>query len=290
MIICRFAPDRVGVVLGDAVVDVTDCLSGLPAHRYPLPRFDPMIAALEELLPLMAVAAETGEHVPLSSVTLLTPVANPGKIVGAPVNYQAHLEEAQNDAAINFGAAIPDIRKIGPFLKANSSLVGPAEGVALRHAGRRNDHEVELVAVIGKTADRVAAKDALRHVAGYAIGLDMTVRGTEERSLRKSVDSFCVVGPWMVVANALPDPGDLRLTLAVNGELRQDDRTSNLILSVAELIEFASSFYTLHPGDLLFTGTPVGVGPVDAGDVMTAWIETIGEMHVTVRNAAQPCG
>jgi 2-keto-4-pentenoate hydratase/2-oxohepta-3-ene-1,7-dioic acid hydratase in catechol pathway len=110
----------------------------------------------------------------------------------------------------------------------------------------------------------------------------MTVRGPEERSFRKSVDSFAVVGPWLVTADELSDPSRLDIELTVNGELRQKDNTRNLIVDVPGLIEMASRFYTLHPGDIILTGTPAGVGPVVAGDTIEARIAGIGAMRVSV--------
>ncbi len=122
-------------------------------------------------------------------------------------------------------------------------------------------------------------------MAGYAIGLDMTLRGPQFQSFRKSIDTYSVMGPWLVTADELPDPSDLELRIAVNGEQRQASRTSRLIYDVPRLIEYASSFYTLYPGDIIMTGTPDGVGPVVAGDVMEATIEGIGTMQVAVRDA-----
>ena len=164
-------------------------------------------------------------------------------------------------------------------------MVGPSQGVAIRHPDRRTDHEIELAAVIGRQADRVSVNDALGYVAGYCIGLDITVRGPEERSLRKSIDSYTVLGPWLVTADELSDPASLDLVLTVNGEIRQQANTRDLIIGVAELIAFASSFYTLMPGDVLLTGTPEGVAPIHAGDVMNARIADIGSMDVPVRAA-----
>ena len=123
------------------------------------------------------------------------------------------------------------------------------------------------------------------YVAGYAIGLDITIRGSEDRSFRKSADSYSVLGPWLVTADEIPDPGTLDLEIAVNGERRQQSNTRYLILGVAELIELASSMYTLYPGDVIFTGTPDGVSPIVAGDRIVATIESIGTMHVAVRAA-----
>jgi 2-keto-4-pentenoate hydratase/2-oxohepta-3-ene-1,7-dioic acid hydratase in catechol pathway len=178
-----------------------------------------------------------------------------------------------------------NIRTAGPFLKANSSLVGPSEGVALRFADRRNDHEVELAVIIGKTGSAIPAARALDYVAGYAIGLDMTVRGTEDRSVRKSIDSYSVLGPWLVTADDIADPNNLDLWITVNNEPRQKSNTRMLILNVQQCIEFFSSYYTLLPGDIIMSGTPEGVGPVKNGDLMIAEVEKVGRMEVRVRNA-----
>lgn len=285
MKICRFNSGQLGLVRDGRVHDVTACLQRLPQAAYPLPRHDLLIEALPGLRSDLEAAADKGEGIPLDRVRLLTPVANPGKIVAAPVNYQTHLDEARADKAINFGTQIADIAAIGAFLKATSALAGPAEGVALRFPDRRNDHEIELVAVIGKTADRVSAATALDHVAGYCIGLDMTVRGTQDRSLRKSIDSYAVLGPWMVTADEMGDISDLALELTVNGEPRQADRTSNLVVSIAEFIAYVSGYFTLRPGDLIYSGTPMGVGPVKPGDLIRASIDRIGTMDVAVRAA-----
>jgi len=277
MRIARFDNNRIGVVQNNGIQDVTGALEQLPAHRYPFPRQDALIANLEIL-----ENATTVRVVPLSRVELLSPVANPGKIMAAPVNYKKHLEEALADKGIHHGNLVNEIHKAGIFLKATSSVVGPGEGVTLVHTDRRNDHEVELAVVIGKEGRDIAAANALEFVAGYCIGLDMTIRGTEDRSFRKSPDSYTVLGPWLVTADEIPDPGALEVSISVNGTERQRANTRELILSVPELIAWASSFYTLHPGDVLLTGTPQGVGPVRPGDMMVASIERIGEMRVGV--------
>lgn len=285
MRLCRFDDNRLGLVRGDEVLDVTPVVARLPAQRWPLPSGDPLIAALDELRPHIEMEARRAIARPLSQVTLLSPVANPSKIVCAPVNYKRHLEEARADAEIHHQKQVEEIQRVGLFLKATSALVGPSAGVALRYLDRRNDHEVELALVIGRPADRVKAADALQYVAGYAIGLDMTIRGPEERSLRKSGDSYCVLGPWMVTADEFTSPDRRELSIAVNGETRQKANTKDLVLGLGTLIELASSFYTLLPGDILLSGTPEGVGPVRPGDVMDAAIDGIGAMQVEVRAA-----
>jgi 2-keto-4-pentenoate hydratase/2-oxohepta-3-ene-1,7-dioic acid hydratase in catechol pathway len=282
MKICRYDDHRVGLVQDDGIHDVTSVLAELGNFTYPLPRQDPFIAKLASLKDRIREAGKRSKAVPLDKVKLLSPVANPGKIIAAPVNYTKHLEEALADKGIHHGNLVNEIHKAGMFLKATSAVVGPGEGVKLIHTDRRNDHEVELAVVIGKTAKNVSAGQALDCVAGFCIGLDMTIRGPEERSFRKSPDSYCVLGPWLVTTDELGNPGQLQLSITVNGEPRQDANTSDLILGVGELIAWGSSFYTLHPGDVILTGTPQGVGPVKPGDTMLAKIERIGSMHVKV--------
>jgi 2-keto-4-pentenoate hydratase/2-oxohepta-3-ene-1,7-dioic acid hydratase in catechol pathway len=283
--LCQFRERRIGLVQGESVRDVTACLEELSPPRYPFPPGDALIAALPQLASLLPELAARSPPMPLSQVQLASPVANPSKIIGAPVNYRRHLQEVRADPALHHRQQIEEIHRAGLFLKATSSLIGPDRPIRIRHPERRTDHEVELAVVIGTECDRVSRTDALRCVAGYCIGLDITVRGPEERSLRKSVDTYTVLGPWMVTADELGDPADLALSLTVDGELRQSARTSELILDVAALIELASSYYRLWPGDVILTGTPAGVGPLVAGNRLVASIEHIGSMTVAVAAA-----
>jgi 2-keto-4-pentenoate hydratase/2-oxohepta-3-ene-1,7-dioic acid hydratase in catechol pathway len=289
MKLARTTDGRVGLVRGAAGAetfhDATAIRERLPALRWPLPPGDQLVASLPGLRAELERLAGAASPVPAAGLAFASPVANPSKIVGAPINYVEHAEESRRDPGISHGRRITGIADMGLFLKAPSALVGPGEGVALRMPERRNDHEVELAVVIGRPGTRIAEADALGHVAGYAIGLDMTVRGTELPSFRKSVDSYAVLGPWLVTADEIPDPGNLRLRLSVNGETRQDSSTAKLDFGVAKLIAYASSMYTLHPGDVIMTGTPAGVGPVRPGDAMDCEIERIGSMRVAVRAA-----
>ncbi|PYR21985.1 MAG: FAA hydrolase family protein [Acidobacteria bacterium] len=285
MRLCRFGDGALGLVDGANVRDVTAALDVLPAHRHPFPSHDVLIANLDMVVERVRAICARAPVQPVADVTLLSPVANPGKILCAPVNYQKHLDEVREDAQLHHDNQVAPIHKAGLFLKATSSLVGPGAGIALRKLDRRNDHEVELAVVIGKQGNNIARRDALDHVAGYAIGLDITIRGPEERSLRKSPDSYAVLGPWLVTPDEIPNPGNLDLRISVNGEQRQSSNTKHLILGVAELIEYASSFYTLFPGDVMMTGTPEGVSPIQPGDVISAYVERIGTMEVRVRAA-----
>lgn len=279
MKLVRFDDGRLGVVDGDAVRDVSDALGALPSCRYPLPAHDLLMENLDMVREQLPAG---GSRKPLADVRLLSPVANPGKLVAAPVNYQAHLDEALADEATFSRAHVRRIQETGLFLKATSSMIGAGEAIRIEHPDRRTDHEIELAAVIGRTCRNVDRSEALACVAGYTIGLDITIRGPEERSLRKSLDTYSVLGPWLVTADEFGDPAGRELHLSVDGETRQRANTRDLILDVPALIAFASSFYTLHPGDVIFTGTPEGVGPILPGETIEASIEGIGAMRVEV--------
>ncbi|HKJ73856.1 MAG TPA: fumarylacetoacetate hydrolase family protein [Alphaproteobacteria bacterium] len=285
MRLCRFNDDQLGLVEDDVIRDVSAALDVLPSARWPYPLGDALISNLDAVRERVGEMRGQAEPYPTNSVFLKAPVGNPTKVVAAPVNYMKHLEEAIDDPETFSREHVRKIQETGLFLKAVSAIVGPSDGVKLRKTDRRNDHEIELVAVIGRKADRVSRDEALDYVAGYTIGLDMTIRGPEERSLRKSIDSYCVLGPWLVTADEIPDPSGLSLELKVNGEVRQSANTKDLIIDVPGLIEFASSFYTLQPGDVLMTGTPEGVGPVHPGDTITAEIKGVGVMNVGVSAA-----
>jgi 2-keto-4-pentenoate hydratase/2-oxohepta-3-ene-1,7-dioic acid hydratase in catechol pathway len=282
MKLCRFDNDRLGIVEGADVLDVTGALDAIPPQRWPYRHGDALIAHLPAVLERARGLAPRAARRKLSEVKLKPPVANPSKIVNAPINYQAHIDEAKRDQGIAHGREIKTIADWGLFLKSPSSLAGAGDGIRLRFSERRNDHEVELAVVIGREANRVSRDRALDYVCGYSIGLDMTVRGPELPSFRKSVDTYSVLAPWLVTRDEVPDPNDLELWLTVNGEPRQRSRTSRMVYNVARLIEYATSFYTLHPGDLIFSGTPEGVGPVKPGDEIRAGIERIGEFTIRV--------
>jgi 2-keto-4-pentenoate hydratase/2-oxohepta-3-ene-1,7-dioic acid hydratase in catechol pathway len=288
MRLCRYTHpsaggSRIGVVRDGAVYDVTAALEALPAHRYPFPPGDRMIAGLDGLRPKMEALADAGRGVPADEVAFLSPVANPTKIIGVPQNYEEHAQEATADHGISQGKPRRKMEDQGLFLKASSALVGPSEGVALRFGDRRTDHEAELGMIVGRHGSDIAYEDAMGYVAGFAIAMDMVVRGPEDRSFRKSVDSYAVLGPWMVTADEIADPGALDFFLSVGGEVRQKNNTANLILDLPGQIVWASKFYSLYPGDIIMSGTCAGVGRVQPGDVMHLEFQSIGAMDVPVR-------
>jgi 2,4-diketo-3-deoxy-L-fuconate hydrolase len=278
MRICRFNEDRIGLVDENEIVDITDLARDAGVHPPEKLVGDPLVMALPAIAAAVSSGAAKGSRLPIEAVRLECPVRFPTKIVTAGNNYKAHAAEM----AANSSSSSYDLFTDGVFIKATSSLIGPSDSIKVRFPDRRTDHEVELVGVIGRVADNVSAKDALAYVAGYCVGLDITMRGKEERSLRKSFDTYTALGPWIVSADEIVDPSNIQLSLHLNGEKRQATSTSDMVVSLAELIAYASKFYALRPGDLIYTGTPSGVGPIKAGDKIRIEADLIGSMSIPV--------
>lgn len=208
----------------------------------------------------------------------MTPVPKPGKIVAVGKNYLDHVREMGGTEA----AAEPIL-----FMKPPSALIGDGDPILLPPQSERVDYEGELVAIIGSRLRNVDAEAALRGVRGYCCGNDVTARDLQARdgqwTRAKGFDTFCALGPTLAEG---VDPADVRLTTRVNGDVRQDSRTSLLITPVGELLAFISRVMTLEPGDAVFTGTPSGVGPLHEGDVVEVDIEGVGVLRNPVRLAA----
>jgi 2,4-diketo-3-deoxy-L-fuconate hydrolase len=279
MRLCRFDKGY-GLVSGDRVTDIS---AFVPLDGLPDDHTDPLIAALPALRALDAAALAACPSRAIGDVACLSPVRRPGKILAAPNNYREHTAEMHEDAAANAGRS-GALEAAGFFLKATTSLVGPSEGIVIRFPDRRTDHEVELVIVMGQKIDRpVSAKEAMATVAAYGVGLDITLRGPEERSLRKSIDTYTVLGPTIVTADEAGDMAKARMWLSVNGEMRQSVPLSDMVYDIGEQIAYASRFYTLYPGDLIYTGTPAGVGPIRPGDLIKSGIDGLDDLVVAVR-------
>jgi 2-keto-4-pentenoate hydratase/2-oxohepta-3-ene-1,7-dioic acid hydratase in catechol pathway len=267
--------ERVGIVRGPDVLDpevdgpgvhTAGAAAGPSAMRR-------LIAACDGDPSRVSVGAPSAR---LDQVRLLPPVPDPSKVVAAPVNYVDHQAEMNQSTHID---------GLGVFLKAPSSLIAHGGTVRLPYTDRRCDQEGELAFVIGRTARHVAAADAARHIFGYSCLLDITMRGGEDRSTRKSFDTFTPMGPWLVTPDEVGDLAELRLICSVNGVLRQDADVADLVWGVPALLEYVSSVMTLLPGDVVSTGTPAGVGQIHDGDAVTVTITRVGELGVTVSDA-----
>ena len=272
MRIARFDDGRIGIVVGDRIVDVSDLLD-TDVQAWPPVAMNRLIANFDGLRAAFEAAAKR-DGIPLAQVRLLTPVPAASKVIAYPINYHEHGLEMGREARAN---------QLGFFLKPPSSLCGAGDDIVLPAIeGRRIDHECELAIVIGKRGRDIARSDWAEHVFGYACLMDIVVRGKEERVARKAYDSFCPVGPWIVTADELGDPSALRGRLWVNDELRQDANTRDLVLDIPGMIEVASHIMTLEPGDIIAAGTPAGVGPIKPGDVVRIEFERIGSMTMNV--------
>lgn len=212
----------------------------------------------------------TGEEIPLEGVRLLAPVI-PSKLVCVARNYPEHAKE--------MGNPVPQDPVL--FFKPATSVIGPGDPIPLPPGAGRVDHEAELAAVIGRLCKRVDVDQAMSAVLGFTCANDVTSRDWQKSDVQwaraKGSDGFGPIGPW--IETELPDPSDLEVTSRVNGELRQKARTSEMTLSPAQLISYISQTITLLPGDIVLTGTPPGVGPLEPGDAVEIEIEGIGVLE-----------
>ena len=221
---------------------------------------------------------ESGETLPLADVTLLSP-CEPAKVFCVGFNYRDHAEE--------FNTPIPELPNI--FMKPVTAVTGPEAPVYYpKVLAKQVDYEAELVAVIGRKARHVSAEDALDYVLGYPIGNDVTARDmqdpTKQWTVCKGFDTFAPIGPW--IETDIDPKAGLDISCWVNGERRQHSSTKHLIFDVPYLVSWLSQAITLEPGDVIFTGTPSGIGPVNPGDVMEIRIQGIGSLLNPVEKEA----
>ena len=219
--------------------------------------------------PLYAGIELTGEQVPLADVRLLAPVIPRSKVVGVGRNYAAHAEE--------LGHEVPDEPLI--FLKPNTSVVGPFDPIVYPSQSHDVHFEGELAVVIGRICRDVPADRVGDVIYGYTVANDVTARDLQQSDKQwaraKGFDSFCPLGPWIETDL---DPADLRITTTLNGDVRQDGSTRLMLHDVAAIIAYVTSFMTLLPGDVIATGTPAGVGPMQPGDDVSVTVEGIGTL------------
>jgi 2-keto-4-pentenoate hydratase/2-oxohepta-3-ene-1,7-dioic acid hydratase in catechol pathway len=227
--------------------------------------------------PMFAGYETTGERVPLADATLLAPVIPRSKVVCVGKNYRDHAAE--------MGGEAPSAPLL--FLKPNTSVIGPGDVIVRPPQSERTDYEGELAVVIGRIAKNVPTETALQHVLGYTIGNDVTARDLQHSdgqwARAKGFDTFCPLGP--AIETDFDPAGDARIITRVNGEVRQDGPISDMVHSVADIIAYASAAFTLLPGDVILTGTPAGIGPFGAGDVVEVEITGLGILRNTVRDA-----
>jgi 2-keto-4-pentenoate hydratase/2-oxohepta-3-ene-1,7-dioic acid hydratase in catechol pathway len=279
--------NRVAIAEGDSLFDVTAAVPGI-SDGWPPVFMSRLISNWRELEPRLRDEKLKAVPFSIKGVTLRAPVPFPGHVIAAPANYKKHVGELGARGVTKAGNSARDI---GFFLKTSASVVGCGSPIVLpRGSKRRFDHESELAVVIGRRAKNVRREEALNYVFGYSCLMDITMRlepgmPAEERPTRKSFDSFTPIGPFLVTADEIPDPQSLDVKLWVNDELRQSANTKDMTVDVAELIELVSSVMTLNPGDVIATGTPEGVGPIEPDDNVRIAIARVGEMTLRVTEA-----
>lgn len=278
---------RAVLITTDNDTDDTIAIHGIDVAEASAGKFGPTLPALYEDWDGFQTWSETLETTDQQTITVTrdrlgSPSPAPRQIVAIGLNYRSHAAESGFE---------PPTGLPPTFTKFVTSLTGPDTEIVLPPGGK-TDWEVELVAVIGRTAHNVAEEDAWGHVAGLTIGQDISERVTQlagpapQFSMGKSFPGFGPVGPWLVTTDEVSDPDDLALGCAINGQVVQDGRTSDLIQSVPRLIALLSTTLTLLPGDLIFTGTPAGVGAgrtpqrfLQDGEELHSWIEGLGEQR-----------
>ena len=279
---------RLGVVCETTVIDVT---AALPWPHDPEPLtagwWRRLCRDLDLVRPALAAAARdpAAPRVEVGAARLLAPAVNPSKIVAAASNYQEHVAEMHEVQGRTLGRVESWMMEFDVFLKAPSSIAGPRDDIVLPPDQRDREihHEAELVAIVGKGGKDIAPGDALSRIAGYTIGLDITVRSKADRSRRKSYDTFSPLGPWLVTSDEAGDPADMDIELERKDVLKQKVSTRDMLVPVQDIVAYASRVMTLLPGDVLFTGAPPGVGPIEPGDALRVRISRLGEMGLTVR-------
>jgi 2-keto-4-pentenoate hydratase/2-oxohepta-3-ene-1,7-dioic acid hydratase in catechol pathway len=278
MKLASFNHGRVGCIENSELIDLTDLVNG-GEQSWPPVAMIRLIANFNALKTRIS-AGTALPRLRLQDAALETPIQWPNKVIALPANYREHIAEMKTGTGLisNFSADGQ-----GFFLKANSSLSGPADAIVLPNLSTREvHHECELAIIIGRTGRHISRANAYAHVFGYSCLIDVVVRGKEERVMRKSFDTFCPMGPYIVTSDEVASPETLQMELAVNGVIRQRANTRDLIVDIPAMIEMASSVMTLFPGDIIASGTPSGVGPLHAGDKVTIAIENVGSMELDV--------
>ena len=281
MKIVRYSGGKIGVVVDGLVHDVT-AVCNVDTKEWPPMGMVRTIADFPELRSKIEAAVKSSPGTTLDESTLEMPLPWPHNLFAFPANYVAHTVEMKSTNRAD---------KNGFFLKTTSSLSGPNDPIVLPDfPGREIHHECELGMIIGKRGRNISRENALDYIFGYTCLIDVTLRGTEERVMRKSWDTFTPIGPWLVTADEVGDASNLWMKLWVNGEIRHDANTKDLIVDIPGMIECMSNASTLEPGDIVATGTPAGVGPIKPGDTVVIEIQNVGKMTLPVVAAPVAAG
>lgn len=286
--------NRIGIQTDNGVVDFS---AGFQVYNLvEKEEFSPMITdtlemlqgglfdhdTFKEVLRFLEIHNLLEHYMPRGSIKLNPPIARPPKIIALGLNYASHAKESGREAPKE-----PII-----FCKASSSVIGPEDKIVIDPKIGRVDPEVELAVIIGTKAKNVSRDDAGKYIAGYTILNDVSARDMQAADFElrnpwfrsKSIDTFCPMGPYIVLPDEISPLDELDIEIKVNGETRQKSNTKQLIFNIPELIEYISGMITLEPGDIISTGTPEGIAPIKPGDVLEATVERIGTLTNYVRS------
>lgn len=271
---------RIGAIKNNAIIDLHAADAAIPSAMRDF------LCAGDDALTRAHVALEKGSHgIPISEVALRAPIYNPEKIVCIGLNYADHAAESN--------MPIPGEPVV--FSKFASSIIGPGDDIHAPAVSKKVDYEVELVVVMGKAGRHISEADALSHVAGYTVGHDVSARDYQlekpagQWMMGKTFDTFAPIGPWIVTSDEISDPHTLGIRCLLNGQTVQSSNTNQLIFKIERLIAYLSHVFTFSPGDLIFTGTPSGVGMgrkpplwLRHGDRVICQIDGIGQIENTI--------
>ena len=291
MKICCYNDGSPGLIEGSSIYPLRDALAAAGAARAGATMAEVVDALANHPAAAAGLAsARQGKPVTLASARLLAPVDNPPAIWAAAANYKAHQAEMKERVGSNYERMqlAPDDLMAEVFLKPASSIIGPGDTVILPKIARHVDFECELCAVIGRSARKVPAENALDYVYGYTMCWDISIRDPwgkgrhNTRNIRKGFDTFCGLGPWIVSRDEIREPQDLRINVEQNGRTVMQAHTADMINGLRDLIRFLSGVTTLKPGTLITTGTPAGVSQLADGDRLKGTIDGIGTMELKV--------
>lgn len=282
MRIVSFNRGKAGIIVNDKILDVSKALREINFRNWANYKYVRSLIEQWDGIEILLERISKSKHVighfsyNLNNVSLNAPITNPSKIICVGRNYMGHIEEMREE--------VPSEPIF--FLKPPSALTGHNSKIILPAESERVDHEIELAVIIGKRCRNVDPKGAWNVIFGYTILLDITARDLQKKDVTwfraKGFDTFCPLGPWIVTKDEIEDPQNLNIELKVNGEVRQQGNTEDMMFKINELVSFASKVCTLEPGDIIATGTPQGVAPLKHGDIIEGVIEKIGSLKLTV--------
>jgi 2-keto-4-pentenoate hydratase/2-oxohepta-3-ene-1,7-dioic acid hydratase in catechol pathway len=293
MKICHYDNNQAGIIMDDKIFDFGDAMikAGLARQGFTMLEIIDALSNNPAAMKIARDAANCADGFDLKSIKLLAPITNPGTLWAAASNYGAHCAEMVDRVGHAERQTInKDDLMAEFFIKPSSSIIGPGAAIILPKRSKWVDFECELCTIIGKHARNVTEADSLNYIFGYMICWDISQRDPwgkgvhNTRNIRKGMDTFTGLGPWIVTSDEIEEPQNLSITVLQNGKEVMIGHTNDMICGIREHIRFLSSCLTLRPGDCITTGTPAGVSKLQNGDILYGTIEKIGSMELNVKD------